>query len=443
LLSLLDFKNQTTIKTMVNILERLHKYAGGPLGQYQHLSHGYFSFPKLEGDIGPRMKFRGKEVLNWSLNNYLGLANHPEVREADARGAAEFGMAAPMGARMMSGQTKYHEQLERELAAFVGKEDAFLLNFGYQGMISIIDVLLSPRDVVVYDAEAHACIIDGLRLHKGKRFVFQHNDIDSLRKQLGHAQVVAEENRGGILVITEGVFGMKGDLGPLDKIVALKKEFDFTLLVDDAHGFGTMGPKGQGTPSHFGVTDGVDVLFNTFAKSMAGIGAFVASHKWLVDIMRYNMRSQLYAKSLPMPMVIGGLKRLELIRNHPEFKDQLWTIVNALQKGFKDRGFEIGTTASPVTPVYLKGEPSEATNLVKDLRENYNLFCSVVVYPVIPKGEMILRIIPTAAHTLEDVEYTLGCFDKIRDKLVAREYDLPMPDMSDATWEAQQAACEQ
>ncbi len=428
---------------MVNILDRLQKFAGGPIGQHQKQSHGYFTFPKLEGDIGPRMKFRGKEVLNWSLNNYLGLASHPEVREADAKGAADFGMAAPMGARMMSGQTKWHEQLERELAAFVGKEDAFLLNFGYQGMISIIDVLLSPRDVVVYDAEAHACIIDGLRMHKGKRFVFQHNDIDSLRKQLTHARTVAEENGGGILVITEGVFGMKGDLGPLDKIVALKKEFDFCLLVDDAHGFGTMGPKGQGTPSHFGVTDGVDVLFNTFAKSMAGIGAFVASHKWLIDIMRYNMRSQLYAKSLPMPMVIGSLKRIDLIRKHPEYKDKLWTIVNALQKGFRDRGFNIGDTASPVTPVYMKGGVEEATNLVVDLRENHNLFCSVVVYPVIPKGEIILRIIPTAAHTLEDVEYTLNCFDKVRGKLEAGEYIKPIPDMSDMTWESRENACEQ
>ena len=420
---------------MVNILDRLQKFAGGPIGQYMTNAHGYFAFPKLEGDIMPRMMFRGKEVLTWSLNNYLGLANHPEVRKADAEGAARFGMAAPMGARMMSGQTRWHEQLERELAAFVGKEDAFLLNFGYQGMISIIDVLLSPRDVVVYDAEAHACIIDGLRMHKGKRFVFQHNDIDSLRKQLTHAQALAEETRGGILVITEGVFGMKGDLGPLDKIVELKKEFDFTLLVDDAHGFGTMGRGGRGTADHFDATEGVDVLFNTFAKSMCGIGAFVASHKWLIDIMRYNMRSQLYAKSLPMPMVIGALKRLELIRNHPEYQEKLWTIVRALQGGFRARGFEIGSTASPVTPVYMKGGVDEATNLVVDLRENHGLFCSVVVYPVIPKGEIILRIIPTAAHTLEDVEYTLKAFDAVREKLLAGEYQQPMPDMSDMTYE--------
>lgn len=405
-------------------------------------AHGYFAFPKLEGDIGPRMKFRGKEMLNWSLNNYLGLASHPEVRKADAEGARDFGMAAPMGARMMSGQTKWHEQLERELAAFVGKEDAFLLNFGYQGMISIIDVLLTPRDVVVYDAEAHACIIDGLRMHKGKRFVFQHNDVESLRKQLKHATAVAEEGRGGVLVITEGVFGMKGDLGPLDKIVELKKEFDFTLLVDDAHGFGTMGKGGRGTADHFGVVDGVDVLFNTFAKSMCGIGAFVAADKWLIDIMRYNMRSQLYAKSLPMPMVIGALKRLELIRKHPELQEKLWEIVRALQGGFRERGFEIGSTASPVTPVYMKGGVEEATNLVVDLRENHELFCSVVVYPVIPKGEIILRIIPTAVHTLEDVAYTLSCFDAVRGKLEAGEYRKPMPNMSDMAWESRAAAGE-
>lgn len=415
----------------MDIFEKIQKNAGGPIGMYQKKSHGYFSFPKLEGEIGPRMKFRGREVLNWSLNNYLGLANHPEVRKADAEGAAQFGMAAPMGARMMSGQTKYHEELERQLAEFVGKEDAFLLNYGYQGMISIIDCLLGRNDVVVYDAEAHACIIDGLRLHTGKRFVFRHNDMESFRKQMEHATKLAEETGGGILVITEGVFGMKGDLGKLDEIVTMKKEFNFRLLVDDAHGFGTMGQGGRGTASHFGVTDGVDVLFNTFAKSMAGIGAFVASHKYIIDFLRYNMRSQTYAKSLPMPMVMGAFKRLELIKKHPEYQEKLWEITHALQKGFRDRGFDIGGTLSPVTPVYLKGDIPEATNLVVDLRENHNLFCSIVVYPVVPKGEMILRIIPTAVHTLEDVEYTLNAFDAIRGKLLAGEYKKAMPDMSD------------
>lgn len=418
----------------MDIFERLRKNAGGPIGQYQRLSHGYFSFPKLEGEIGPRMQFRGREVLNWSLNNYLGLANHPEVREADAVAAAEFGMAYPMGARMMSGQTKWHEQLERELAAFVGKEDAFLLNFGYQGMISIIDCLASPRDVIVYDSEAHACIIDGMLIHKakgGKRFVYPHNDMEKLRSMLEKATRLAEEQNGGILVITEGVFGMKGDLGKLDEIVAMKKDFSFRLLVDDAHGFGTMGKTGAGTPEHFGVIDGVDVLFNTFAKSMAGIGAFVASDKFIVDLLRYNMRSQTYAKSLPMPMVMGALKRIDMIRKHPEFREKLWDITNALQQGFRDRGFDIGVTLSPVTPVYMKGGVEEACNIVVDLRETYNLFCSVVVYPVIPKGEIILRIIPTAVHTMDDVKYTLDCFDQCYKKLVAGEYKKPMPDMSE------------
>ncbi len=418
----------------MDIFEKIQKNAGGPIGMYQKLSHGYFSFPKLEGDIGPRMQFRGREVLNWSLNNYLGLANHPEVRKADAEGAAQFGMAAPMGARMMSGQTKWHEQLERELAAFVGKPDAFLLNFGYQGMISIIDCLAGPRDVIVYDSEAHACIIDGLLIHKakgGKRFVYAHNDMEKCRHMLEKATRLAEEQRGGVLVITEGVFGMKGDLGKLDEIIAMKKDFSFRLLVDDAHGFGTMGENGKGTPEHFHCIDGVDVLFNTFAKSMAGIGAFVASEKYIVDFLRYNMRSQTYAKSLPMPMVIGALKRLDLIRTHPEYREQLWTVTRALQEGFRKRGFEIGVTLSPVTPVYMKGGIPEATNIVVDLRENYNLFCSVVVYPVIPKGEIILRIIPTAVHTLQDVEYTLNCFDACRSKLDAGEYCKPVPDMSE------------
>lgn len=417
---------------MVDIFERLEHSTGGPIGQYMERAHGYFAFPKLEGEIGPRMIFRGKEVLNWSLNNYLGLANHPEVRQDDTEGAAKFGMAAPMGARMMSGQTRYHEQLERELAEFVGKEDAFLLNFGYQGMISIIDSLLSPRDVAVYDAESHACIIDGLRLHKGKRFVYGHNNEESLRKQLRHATLLAEEQGGGVLVITEGVFGMKGDLGFLDVIVRLKDEFSFRLLVDDAHGFGTMGRGGRGTADYFGVSDGVDVLFNTFAKSMAGIGAFVSGPRWLINLLRYNMRSQLYAKSLPMPMVIGALKRLELIRNHPEYQEQLWQITRALQEGFRANGFDIGVTQSPVTPVYMQGGAEEGTNLIVDLRENYGVFCSIVVYPVIPKGEIILRIIPTAAHTMEDVEYTLNAFKSVREKFESGYYrSKPIPNMAD------------
>ena len=417
---------------MVDIFERLKSNAGGPIGQYMERVHGYFAFPKLEGDIGPHMRFRGKEVLNWSLNNYLGLANHPEVRRADADGAAKFGLAAPMGARMMSGQTRHHEQLERELAEFVGKEDAFLLNFGYQGMISIIDSLLTPRDVAVYDAESHACIIDGLRMHRGKRFVYGHNDEESLRKQLRHATELAEEQEGGVLVITEGVFGMKGDLGFLDVIVRLKQEFSFRLLVDDAHGFGTMGKGGRGTADHFGVSEGVDVLFSTFAKSMAGIGAFVAGERWLINLLRYNMRSQLYAKSLPLPMVVGALKRLELIRTHPEYQAKLWDITRALQNGLRANGFDIGVTQSPVTPVYMHGGNEEGTNLIVDLRENYGIFCSIVIYPVIPKGEIILRVIPTAAHTLEDVERTINAFKAVREKFESGYYrSMPIPMKAD------------
>ena len=418
----------------MDIFERIKKDAGGPIGQYQKLSHGYFSFPKLEGTIGPRMKFRGKEVLNWSLNNYLGLASHPEVMAADAEAAKEYGMAYPMGARMMSGQTVWHEKLERELAKVVKKPDAFLLNYGYQGMVSIIDTLVSSKDVIVYDSESHACIIDGLLLHKakgGKRFVYPHNNMENCRKQLERATKLAKANGGGVMVITEGVFGMKGDLGKLDELVAMKKDFEFRLLVDDAHGFGTMGERGAGTPEHFHVEDGVDVHFSTFAKSMAGIGAFVASDPDIVNYLRYNMRSQTYAKSLPMPMVKGALKRLELIQQHPEYKEKLWTIAKALQKGFRDNGFNIGVTQSPVTPVYMKGGVEEATNLVVDLREKYNLFCSVVTYPVIPKDEIILRIIPTAAHTLDDVRYTIDCFMKCRGKMENGEYNKPIPNMAE------------
>ena len=407
---------------MVDIFSRI-KGSPGPLGQFQTFADGYFMFPQLEGEIGPRMKFKGKEVLNWSLNNYIGLANHPEVRKADADGAAEFGMACPMGARMMSGDSKYHKELEMKLANHVGKPAGYLTNFGYQAMVSIIDALVNRRDVIVYDAESHACILDGVRLHIGRSFVYKHNDIANLREVLGRASKFAQEQDGGILVITEGVFGMSGNLGQLDEITALKKEFNFRLLIDDAHGYGTMGKTGAGTAEHFGVSDLVDVHFATFAKSMAGIGAFVASDKEIVDYLRYNMRSQIYAKSLPMPMVIGALKRFELLQTQPQLREKLWIIVHALQNGLRERGFNIGTTKSPVTPVVLNGSVSEATNLVVDLRENYNLFCSVVIYPVIPKGMLILRLIPTATHTLEDVEYTLNVFSAIKDKLDRKVYD--------------------
>ena len=415
----------------MDIFDRIAHDEGGPLGQYRKRAHGYFMFPKLEGEINPYMTFNGKKVLAWTFNNYLGLANHPEVRKVDAEAAAKWGLAYPMGARMMSGHTSLHEKMERELAEFEKKEDAYLFNFGYQGMISTIDALVTRHDIIVYDSEAHACIMDGVRLHMGQRIVYPHNDMEACRKQLGHATKLAAENGGGVLVITEGVFGMKGDLGKLDELVAMKKDFDFRLLVDDAHGFGTMGKTGAGTPEHFGVGDGVDVWFSTFAKSMAGIGAFVASEKYIVDYLRYNMRSQTYAKALPMPMVKGALKRLELIRTHPEFRENLWKIVHALQDGFRERGFDIGGTLSPVTPVYMKGGVEEACNIVVDLRETYNLFCSVVVYPVIPKGEIILRIIPTAVHTLDDVNYTLDCFEKCHKRLVAGDYKKPIPDMAE------------
>lgn len=389
----------------------------GPLGQHQKWSHGYFSFPKLEGEIHPHMNFGGKEHLVWSLNNYLGLANHPEVREADAKAAMDYGMAYPMGARMMSGNSNHHEELERSLAEFTGFEDAFLLNYGYQGIMSAIDALVDRNDVIVYDAESHACIIDGVRLHMGKRFVYLHNDMDSLKKQLERATKLTEQSGGGILVITEGVFGMSGAQGKLKEIVEFKKDFKFRLLIDDAHGFGTMGKTGSGAHEEQDCVEGVDVYFGTFAKSMAGIGAFIASTEEITNFLRYNMRSQTFAKSLPMPMVIGLKKRLELLKTKPELKAKLWEIATALQTGLKNKGFNIGTTNSVVTPVFLKGELSEATAITMDLRENFGIFCSIVIYPVIPKGLIMLRLIPTAMHTLEDVERTLAAFSEVRDKL--------------------------
>jgi len=405
----------------VDLFDKLKKNRG-PIGQHAKDSHGYFTFPKLEGEIGPRMIFRGKERLVWSLNNYLGLANHPEVRQTDAAAAAGHGFASPMGARMMSGNTNYHEQLENELSAFMGKEDTILLNFGYQGMVSAIDSLVDRHDVIVYDSESHACIIDGVRLHMGKRFVFPHNDIANCEKQLERATRIVEETGGSILVITEGVFGMRGDQGRIKDIVALKQKYNFRLFVDDAHGFGTMGKTGAGTGEEQGVQDGIDIYFGTFAKSMAMIGGFISSKEDVVEYLRYNMRSQIFAKSMPTPLVIGALKRLELLRPKPELKSNLWNIVNALQSGLKSAGFEIGNTESPVTPVYMNGSIPEATNLIYDLRENYDIFCSMVVYPVVPKGMIILRLIPTAVHSLKDVEYTIDAFRKAYVKLKAGEY---------------------
>lgn len=412
-------KNFLKQPNTVDIFEKVVNNMG-PIGQFAHMSHHYYTFPKLTGELGPHMTFNGQKMLNWSLNNYLGLGNHPEVRKADAQAAADWGLAYPMGARMMSGNSDLHEEFEKQLATYVGKEDAFLLNFGYQGVMSVVDAMVDRHDVIVYDAESHACLIDGVRLHVGQTYKFLHNDMASLEKNLQRATRIVEGNqKGGILVITEGVFGMSGNLGKLDEIVELKKKYNFRLLVDDAHGFGTMGATGSGVPEHFGVQDGVDLHFSTFAKSMASIGAFIAANHDVIMYLKYNMRSQIYAKALPMPLVVGGMKRLELIQTRPELREKLWIIVRALQDGFRKAGFNIGTTASPVTPVQLTGEYDEMamTRLVGDLRENMGLFCSIVSYPVVPKGVIILRIIPTAAHTLDDVAYTIECFQKLQDKL--------------------------
>ena len=419
-------------KDMADIFEKLVKNYG-PLGQHRERAHGYFAFPKLEGEIGARMKFRGKEMIVWSLNNYLGLANHPEVRKTDADAAAEFGLALPMGARMMSGNSNYHEQLERELAEFEEKEDSILMNFGYQGIMSAIDAICGRHDVIVYDAESHACIIDGLRLHPGHRYVFKHNDIDDCEKQLERATALIEKQKsGGILVITEGVFGMAGDQGKLKEIAALKNKFDFRLLVDDAHGFGTLGERGAGAGEAQGCQDAIDLYFSTFAKSMASIGAFMAGPKAIIDFIRYNIRSQIFAKSLPMPLVLGNLKRLELLKTKPELKNKLWSNALKLQSGLKERGFDIGKTDSVVTPVYMKGGVEEATAMVMDLRENYKIFCSIVVYPVIPKGHIIYRLIPTAVHTDEDIALTLQAFSETKAKLDAGAYKVDViPDMAE------------
>ena len=417
---------------MADIFEKLLKNAG-PLGQHRERAHGYFAFPKLEGEIGSRMKFRGKDMIVWSLNNYLGLANHPEIRKADADAAAAYGLASPMGARMMSGNTDQHEQLESELASFVFKQDSILMNFGYQGIMSTIDAICGRHDIIVYDAESHACIIDGLRLHPGHRYVFKHNDLEDFEKQMQRATALIEKQKsGGILVITEGVFGMAGDQGKLKEIAALKNKYSFRLLVDDAHGFGTLGKTGAGAGEAQGCQDDIDLYFSTFAKSMASIGAFLAGDKAIIDFIRYNIRSQIFAKSLPMPLVIGNLKRLEMLRTMPELKEKLWSNALKLQAGLKERGFDIGKTDTPVTPVYMIGGVEEATAMVMDLRENYKIFCSIVIYPVIPKGHIIYRLIPTAAHTDADIQETLIAFTETKAKLDAGAYKVEaIPDMAE------------
>jgi glycine C-acetyltransferase len=406
----------------LDIFNKIDKMMKADLGQFATIGHGYFTFPKLEGEVGPWMNFQGKKVLTWSLNNYLGLCNHPEVRKTDGESAVKWGLGYPMGSRMLTGNSDIHERFEREAAEFMGKEDAYLMNFGYQGCISIIQALVDRHDVIVYDQLSHACIMDGMNMTPAKRFVYRHNDMDQFEDRLKKAQRIVEKTGGGILVITEGVFGMKGDLGALDKICAFKEQYKFRLLVDDAHGFGVMGATGQGTGEHLGVQDQIDVLFCTFAKSMASIGAFVCGDRRVIHYLRYNMRSQIYAKSLPMPLAEGALKRLELLKNAPDMRARLWTIVDAIQSGLRARNFDIGITQSPVTPVYLKGGTDEAAKIIIDLRTNYSLFVSVVTYPVVERGELMLRIIPTAVHTLEDVNYTLDAFGAVREKLEAGYY---------------------
>ncbi len=416
---------------MKDVFEKLIK-DGGPIGQHMDRAHGYFAFPKLEGELGPRMQFRGKEVIVWSLNNYLGLVNHPDVRKIDAEAAAAYGMGNPMGARMMSGNTAKHEELEKVISKYVSREDTMLLNFGYQGIMSCIDALVNRRDVIVYDAEAHACIVDGVRLHMGNRFAFKHNDIEDCEKQLVRANALAEKNGGGVLVITEGVFGMDGEQGILKAIVALKKQYSFRLLIDDAHGFGYMGPTGAGADEAQGVQGDVDLYFSTFVKSMGSIGAFISGPKSVLKYLRYNTRSQIFAKSLPLLIVEGMLKRMEMVMTMPELREKLWSNVERLQNGLKEKGFDIGHTNSPVTPIYMKGDVPEATQMVMDLRENYGIFCSIVVYPVIPKGDIIYRLIPTASHSFEEVDITLKAFEETKKKLDAGLYKaVDIPDMAD------------
>lgn len=402
----------------------------GPLGSIAHLTHHFLTYPKLVGDVGPYMKYQNRTLLNWSINNYLGLSNHPEVRQADADAARDYGLGYPMGSRMMSANTDYHELFEKQLADFVGSEDSFLMNFGYQGVMSAIETLVDHKDVIVFDSECHACLIDGIRLHKAKGGIYYkylHNNMESLEKNLMRASKYVNQTGGGILVITEGVFGMTGELGKLNEIVNFKNKFEFKLLVDDAHGFGVMGKNGKGTGEYFDCQNQIDLYFATFTKAMSSMGAFIGADSEVINYLKYNSRSQIFAKALPIGYVIGGIKRLELIKENPQFRTKLWHIAGMLQKGLKEKGFNMGNTNTHVCPVLLNQEftHNEALNLINDLRENMNIFCSVVIYPVVPKDILMLRLIPTSMHSEEDVNYTVDCFEIVRNRLFNGEYRFP------------------
>jgi glycine C-acetyltransferase len=396
----------------MDLFEKLENRPG-PLGKFTSNGYGYYTFPKLEGPLGPVMKFNDKDVVVWSINDYLGIGNNEQVREIDTRVTQKYSLSAPMGARLMTGNSTEHEALENELADFVHKPDALLLNYGYQGIMSVIHCLVDRNDFLIYDELSHACIVDGKQLAMGETSVYKHNDIDSLEKQLKRATAKLKPN-SSILVVTEGVFGMTGDLGKLKEIIALKEKYPFRLLVDDAHGFGTLGDDGSGTGTHLGCQDGVDIYFGTFAKSVALIGAFVATEPRVREFLKANARSQIFAKSLPLPIVATARERIKLIRQNPQWREKLWENTLKLRNGLKDIGYNVLPSESPVTPVLTEGSTELCTTIMRELREEHGVFVSGVAYPVVPKGMVLIRLIPMATHTDKHIEKTLNAFEAIK-----------------------------
>lgn len=384
-----------------------------PLGPFTSAGYGYYTFPKLEGPLGPEMKFNGKDMVVWSINDYLGVGSNEKIKQIDAEATAKYSLSAPMGARLMTGNSDEHEALEKELAAFVHKEDAQLLNFGYQGIMSVIHALVDRNDYLIYDELSHACIVDGKQLAMADKSVFKHNDIESFKKQLYRAAAKKKDN-SSILVVTEGVFGMTGDLGILPEIIKLKEEVPFRLLVDDAHGFGTLGHDGSGTGTQLECQDGIDVYFGTFAKAVALVGAFVASEPRVIQFLKANVRSQIFAKSLPMPIVATARERLKMIRQHPEWREKLWSNTLKLREGLIKIGYNVLPSESPVTPVLTQGSTDLCQDIMRIMREEHGIFVSGVAYPVVPKGVVLIRLIPTAAHNDEHIEKTLTAFEAIK-----------------------------
>lgn len=390
---------------------------GGYFGKYRRAKDKYFTQPVLEGPIGPRMQFEGREVITWSINNYLGLAGDPDIHERARRTVETHGPWTPMGSRLMTGNSNRHMALEARLARFVGKEASVVFNYGYMGVIGTIHSLVDEADTVLIDSLSHACIVDGALLaSRGKQFrVFRHNDMESLEEQLKAANA---NRRGGLLLVTEGLYGMTGDQAPLAPICDLKDLYEARLLIDDAHGFGVMGPTGAGTAEHQGVQDRVDLYFGTFAKSFAAIGGVTAGDERVVDYIRYNARPNIFAKSLPMIYVEAVDAALDLVEKGSDRREQVWHIAHRLQAGLSALGYDLGSTDSPITPVYIPaGSEETAVRAIRLMRSTYGIFVSAVTYPVVPRGVVLFRLTATAAHTDDDVDRTLEAFEKLRNDL--------------------------